>query len=229
MYGYQWAVDKLEGRERRKLANHTYLERTSADTIAVRLHATHVVIYHASGDVVLNSGGWRTSTTKDRINNYSPIRITQAAGVWYVREDLTFADHMIVKPDGTLVGGGPDPGAVRRQRTKVRKFAEEFVRRLRAGEIPAPSGGDCWMCLFLAQGGKPDPEHVRDHMAHNYFVPSLLVNALNWRGSIAMRSLAYSRFQGGDPATGWPENDWLWRDIRKSLTRYCYLQLGMTV
>ena len=69
----------------RKVANNTYVER-HGDDIGIRLHATTVVTYHADGTVTLNSGGWRTVTTKDRISNVGPrwLGVTSADGVWMV-------------------------------------------------------------------------------------------------------------------------------------------------
>lgn len=56
---------------RRKIANNTYLERLVDNSIAVRLHATDVVVIFPDDVVVLNSGGWRTKTTKDRLNRFA--------------------------------------------------------------------------------------------------------------------------------------------------------------
>lgn len=65
---------QLQGRNResRKVGNNTYLKRRGDDTIAVRLHDTDVVTYHRNGDIVLDTGGWMTVTTKDRINSFIP-------------------------------------------------------------------------------------------------------------------------------------------------------------
>ena len=96
---YANACDKLNGRGSRKVGNNTYLERIDSDTIGVRLHRTHVVTIHADGRYTLNSGGWRTVTTKSRINHYAPARVTQRAGEWFVRHDgdeVEFCDGMIL-------------------------------------------------------------------------------------------------------------------------------------
>jgi len=65
-------LDELLGnRDSRKLENNTYAERLGPGVIGIRLHGTHVVILSATR-VVLNTGGWSTVTTKDRINKYLP-------------------------------------------------------------------------------------------------------------------------------------------------------------
>jgi hypothetical protein len=70
----------------RKLANNTYLHQRG-DSYAVRLHATDIVIIHPDGTFSLNTGGWFTVTTKDRINRFSPARVYSEAGVWCVWTD----------------------------------------------------------------------------------------------------------------------------------------------
>lgn len=85
-YTYQAAKECLEGgrdKHRRPIANNTDLVWTiyqlgggaSTQAIGVVLHATEVVTYLPNGNCVLNSGGWRTHTTQDRINNFSPARV----------------------------------------------------------------------------------------------------------------------------------------------------------
>lgn len=77
------ALDKLDGRDSRKLGNNTYLERIDADTVGIRLHRTYVVTLH-DGRFSLDSGGWRTPTTKSRMNDYAPCRVVQERGEWWV-------------------------------------------------------------------------------------------------------------------------------------------------
>ena len=80
---YKQALETLNGHARRKLKNNTYLEMHPEENyIAVRLHATDVVRYFSDGRVQLNSGGWQTVTTKDRLNEYSPFHVTQRAHKW---------------------------------------------------------------------------------------------------------------------------------------------------
>lgn len=71
---YSDANLQLTGRckERRKIANNTYLIRRSADGIAVRLHSTDVLTFYSDGRIDLANGGFPTCTTHDRINRYLP-------------------------------------------------------------------------------------------------------------------------------------------------------------
>lgn len=86
----------LGGKPSRPLLNNTRLVRVDADTIAVALHGTFVVTYHRSGRVTVDSGGWRTVTTKDRINRFAPVHVQQRRGEWYVG-DGAFRDGMQVQ------------------------------------------------------------------------------------------------------------------------------------
>jgi hypothetical protein len=65
----------------RRLGNNTYL-RPCGDDFVVRFHATNVVTIHADGTYTLNTGGWETSTTKERLNSWSPARVFSERGTW---------------------------------------------------------------------------------------------------------------------------------------------------
>lgn len=71
-------------RPSRKVANNTYLIRRDEDSIGVVLHFTTVVLIHRDGTYTLNSGGYRTHTTKDRLNTFSPAQVFQSQYRWYV-------------------------------------------------------------------------------------------------------------------------------------------------
>lgn len=81
---------KLQGRcaNRRKLGNNTYaIRRTSMEgkwELGVVLHATEILTFYEDGSVKLNSGGWRTYITKERINSYGPVRVYSDKGEWYI-------------------------------------------------------------------------------------------------------------------------------------------------
>lgn len=73
---YAEAVAILTGRckTRRKLENNTYLWRDSEDScvVSIRLHATDILTFYQSGRIQVDTGGWNTLTTRDRINRYLP-------------------------------------------------------------------------------------------------------------------------------------------------------------
>jgi DNA helicase TIP49 (TBP-interacting protein) len=107
---YQDAAEYLGAKSDRPLANNTRLQRRDDGAIAVRLHSTDVVIYRQDGTAELYTGGWRTVTTKDRINTFSPARVYAERGRWYVSPGaVVFADGLRVSADGTPLNGGPEP------------------------------------------------------------------------------------------------------------------------
>ena len=97
------AVSMVRGKrnaKRRKVGNNTYAEILSDGSVAIKLHNTNVVIIYSDNSAILNSGGWQTVTTKDRINQYSPNRVYQRNFEWFVNvngEDYPFFDGMVVQ------------------------------------------------------------------------------------------------------------------------------------
>ncbi len=96
------AVKMVRGKrnaDRRKIGNNTYAEILYDNTVAIKLHNTYVVKINPNGTYTLNSGGWQTVTTKDRINQYSPVRVYQRDFTWYVKingKEYPFMDGMVV-------------------------------------------------------------------------------------------------------------------------------------
>jgi hypothetical protein len=93
------AEDALAGRDARKIANNTRAVRLDADTVGIVLHQTAIVKYRRNGEIVLNSGGWKTVTTKARMNEFSPVSVRQSAGEWFAN-GIEFEDGMVIAPDG---------------------------------------------------------------------------------------------------------------------------------
>jgi hypothetical protein len=96
------AVSMVRGKrnaDRRKVGNNTYAEILHDGTVAIKLHNTYVIKINPNGTYTLNSGGWQTVTTKDRINQYSPRRVYQRKYEWFVDingKEYPFMDGMVV-------------------------------------------------------------------------------------------------------------------------------------
>jgi len=96
---YAEAISMVHGKTKqkaRKVGNNTYAEIESDNSVSVRLHGTAVVRFYPNGLVKLNSGGWRTSTTKNRINKYSPVKVYQKKYEWYLQNGAEFEDNILV-------------------------------------------------------------------------------------------------------------------------------------
>lgn len=91
-------------RDRRKVGNNTYAEILHDGSVGIMLHSTYVVKIHEDNTYTLNSGGWQTLTTKDRINQYSPYKVRQRNHEWYVqvptahgcRNEFPFFSGMVI-------------------------------------------------------------------------------------------------------------------------------------
>jgi hypothetical protein len=241
------------------IGNNTRLLPRPGDRLAIRLHDTDIITYDPQGCVTLHSGGWRTRTTKSRINEFLPLgRIEQARGVWtwaYSNREHLYRDGMTITPDGhadTPTTTGPEADKTVKQnarlRRRVRDYSRLFVQQLRAGKIPAPTAGDCWGCLFRESSTNSPTvwpmgtDHLREHlggialkdktgtvvsMPGAYYVPSLLVRALDWRASDAMRYAVAEVWQISEDRWGWAKQDAIWAEVERTLSRFLLLSLGL--
>lgn len=143
--------------ESRKIANNTYLQRRGPNRIAVKFHNTDVVTYVREPDSIdfrwgieLNSGGWLTMSTKDRMNSHipRPCQVFSRDGRWFVTraESLTdptldwdnapaYADGMSLWRMGPLgiwyVKGEADENVVAREdahNKRINKLITAYMR-----------------------------------------------------------------------------------------------------
>jgi hypothetical protein len=97
---YLEAVMMVKGKtsaSRRKIGNNTRAEILPDGSVAIILHATPVVTIHPNDSATLRSGGWRTSTTKNRINKYSPVKVYQRTHEWFLEDGTPFEDGIWVR------------------------------------------------------------------------------------------------------------------------------------
>lgn len=66
------------------------------DSYGIKYHNTVVVEIHINGKYVLRSGGWKTVTTKKRINTYSPVKVYQKNFEWFTADGKPFTENMEV-------------------------------------------------------------------------------------------------------------------------------------
>lgn len=115
----------------------------------------------------------------------------------------------------------------------ILKYVDGYIKALLDKKIPTPSGGDCWYCgMRDVDSKKPlgeaikDTSHLIDHMKEKYYVPSLIVNAIEmFPVSIVAKSelgylLGYHNQTIGD-------NGIVKLQAKSSLRRYMRRQLGM--
>ena len=183
------------------LANNTRLHRLNNGDFAVRLHDTDIIVINRDNRYTLNTGGWRTYTTKERINRFSPARIWQANNIWYIGTqsgERIFCEGIVVDRNGEPLNPDRlrDPKGVERVKRKldrkVNEYINGFVAHVITHGLPEPSGGDCWGCFFQRKdaprghiyGTTMGVDHFFSHMEEDtpYYVPSLVWNAIRTRG-----------------------------------------------
>jgi hypothetical protein len=233
MQSYTEADAVLTGRcrERRKVANNTWLERRG-DDIAVRLHATDIVTYRADGAISLNTGGWFTVTTKARMCEFTPFVVGSNRGEWYVvaqrnfAEPVPYRDGMTWHPDRGW-SGVPSPDEVAADRAE-RKALDAKIKAFVAGITPERiihawenTLGDCFICRAMST----EPDHLLSHVEEDYFHASLVHLMLHERrvgNPDYCMSLIYHDAQRGEV------NDWmLTGPLRKFLRKH--LTTGVAV
>lgn len=99
---YKKAAEILNGRQKRKIDNNTYLEQID-EVFVVRLYNTDIIKIYPDNTQVLFSGGYRTVTTKNRISNYSFTRVNQDKHIWYLRNGTEFTEGVRVNANGEVV------------------------------------------------------------------------------------------------------------------------------
>ena len=76
----------LSGHQSRRLAHNTYAELDPDGSVGVRFHTTRILTFHPADTFTVSSGGWRTVTTKQRLNALLPAgyRIHSNRFAWYI-------------------------------------------------------------------------------------------------------------------------------------------------
>jgi hypothetical protein len=202
-----------------------------------RLHHTDIVRRLSNGSIVLHSGGWKTVTTKDRMNQCLPAGygISQTKGLWYVwkahnedRIEVPYYDGIVV-PDcfNPTLGKHMEGVMLADKETKLRKQITKFVNKLdKLRKLPEPNGGNCWLCCMRDQNGKTwgdhsaGNDHILKHIKEGYLHGSLIYNALVWAG---YTNLSFIWQLGNTKLDRGEKPDIIKRALRRYLLRKCGL------
>jgi len=241
----------IAGRAKIALRNTFEYETTDGRRVT-RLHLTDVCTRTPAKPrakdrrerYTLDSGGYLTKTTKDRMNHAlsaSPYRVVSGRGAWLVQRGGWNGESVAYHDGITLPDAFEKPAAMGRA-----KRAEHATQRLQSAikrfvdsklangsPIPQPSAGDCWHCLMFdrepeaGRGGymptcersakQRDAEHLRNHIREGYMHGSLIVNALRDRGTTDYGAAIYLRDTS-------PRN---MRELRRIVRRYLQKRLGL--
>lgn len=124
--------------ESKVVAPNTVKYRRENGDVVIRLHHTDIITRKPNGDIILNSGGWRTVTTKDRMNEYMGhgLSISQHKGVWTLHVPwqahkaagpYLYADGMVIHPDDVV---GYNTGIMPLVFATARQRAEALVKTM---------------------------------------------------------------------------------------------------
>ena len=219
-------LDELAQTIKRKLGNNTYLVIRDDNGYGIRLHDTEVVI-HYEDKIVLDSGGYKTVTTKSRMNEYTPYNVFQKQKVWYV-DGIPFKDGITLHNNGMIEGQGKDPKETIKLTKRVKQYSKDYAKEFMKGNIPKPSNGDCWGCLFHKEG-KPTiaRDHILSHLDDKYYVPSMLHKMFD-SGCLSQYALAViCEAWNGNPIDDTYSPGLVSRQIEKAIYKFCARDLGL--
>ena len=222
-------LKELSSTRKRKLGNNTYLVVRDDGGFGVRLHNTQVVI-HYEDRVVLNSGGYKTVTTKERMNKYTTFNICQKNYVWYVN-GVTFADNMTIYNNGLIEGKAKDSTEITKLIKKVKQYSKEYSEAFMSGKVGKPGSGDCWGCFLVSKKdgntilGK---DHILNHIKENYYVPSMLTRMFD-AGTMCLyvKDVIYMVWGKKILIEDISHDDMVRDQIEKSIYKFCCKELGL--
>jgi len=228
MKNYTELNDSLQGRNKdsRKVANNTYLQRRGGD-IALKLHSTDIITWKSDNSIIVDTGGWQTPTTKDRLNNYLPAgcRLYQKDYIWFWDDGTPFTDGDVIKRGKIFSSSEPDTVKEKQKlKKRIKGYAKDFAKALPVAE---PSGGDCWYCYFTINRDGNDTDiastdHLTEHIREKYYVPSLLYKAMKQFGCTDfVMAMAFGQMDGGGMM------DVARRQAESAVKRYLNRRLGL--
>ena len=189
----------------------------------------------------LSSGGYKTHTTKDRLNKILPypFRLSQVSGLWVLynlksNQDYPFCDGLTIDAFKNVSGYDTEYNNNVKLRKDIKKYAKGFISALITGKVKRPDGGDCWNCLFReVNTNKPmgefnnNTDHLTDHIREKYYVPSLFYRAVElYPMSIISNSIMHELWVNDTLPDNWAV-DILREQSYKSLVKYLYSQFNL--
>jgi len=239
----------------KRLSSNTVMRRVG-NAIIVELFGHKIITMYKGGGMQISSCSFRTRTTKDKLGAFLPPRVSIFAegAVWYLdtwkpgddgwskkgRKTYTFVDGMTITERGKAIGAPLYSDKARLEsdklRKRARKFVSDYVDALVRGEVPKPGPGDCWLCMLKTADGKQPLEghdvkgHILGHIDEPYYVPCMLMNAIEEAGGVAMVPRCFQGVMHTLWELGEKPNDF-WAEPAKRyfsgiLKAYIYRRLG---
>jgi hypothetical protein len=225
--------------EQGKVVSHKRIDNNTTEftmengDVVVRLHNTNIVTLTKDDSIILNSGGWRTVTTRDRISKLirkAGWSLYSERGVWIVSiagKSYTFTDGMIIHADGSVEGAG-DADLTRKLRESIRDYARDYMSALMDGKIGPVGPGDCWGCVMVSDKGEHPlggRDHLLSHIEEKYYVPSLVWNAMAARGMGDYWKAIVHDLQSGNRCDS-RITAFFAKDVGRCIARFMYREIG---
>jgi hypothetical protein len=240
---YSQALAYLGGKKERPYAHNTRIEidtlNMGHEVITIKYHGNPVVNMFPNGVNTYSSCGWKTSTTKERINWFLPegFVLSQDRSVWYISDRrngwesakrFVFADGIAIDASGNVYNHAGDDAEAEVKKTlkAIKKYVTGYVLNLLSGEMDAPSASDCWYCFMVTPDGEnlldatKNTDHILSHFEESYYVPFLLVVAAKFKERMSTVSKdGVARLWQGESISDWQASI-VARDVRSTLTAY---------
>lgn len=160
-----------------KLSGRNTLDYVGADgRRRIRLHSTDIITFDKRGTgFTIDTGGWNTPTTRDRLNAFLPgARVGARKGRLYLG-DQEFRRTIIVSATGKIKSDVSPKAA-----DKLAKQVDAYMAAWRKRGLPTAeeSGGDPW--IFTE--GKVEQHVMRDWVKSRYVHRRLLPLAMAYAG-----------------------------------------------
>jgi len=179
--------DRYTRNHSRKLANNTYLKEESG-YYAIELHGSQIIKLYPDY-MILDTCGYRTLTTKDRLNRFTPVNIYQESFIWYIgtwetKDPIAFFDNIKIDYNGNVLNetGADIVQDTKELNKKIKAYVKGYMKDL-INEIDLPGPGDCFYCSMVTTEGEhlgdlTNSDHLLSHIEESYYVPSLVYNAV---------------------------------------------------
>ena len=187
------------------VANNTVEYFTECGRRVIRLHDTDIITFMQPKDTIhLNTDGWKTPTTKDRMNNFGKgFTIWQDKRRWWI--STSGWENKSLYYDGIQIQHGKilDPKEEDPETDRLEKLINKYCDKMgKLDKIPMPNGGDCFYCQgetgfgqvsqaeygVLHEDGRLEKKPweathcLESHLEEGYVHGSLIYNALRFVG-----------------------------------------------
>lgn len=151
----------------------------------IRLHETDILFFDPKGKITINTGGYNTKTTRERLNTYLPreFRVFTERGRIHLRtpwQTIKFGETVTIDPKRHKITGDI---VTDEKAKKVEKEISAYLAKFKKtgiAKLIENSGGDPW--VLPNKFGKIDDYIIKDWIKTKYVHMRLVILALEFAG-----------------------------------------------